>query len=816
MERLAFWVRWTWRDLRARWLQVVAIAAIIAIGTGLYSSLTSSTHWRRVSYAESYETLDAHDVVVRLASGTTTSEGRLRALLASLGADAPVAAATERLSMPTQVDATTGTTPLLVAGRIIGVDVSPDGQEVDRVGVLHGRGLNAADDGAPIAVVDVHFAERHHLALPGTARIGAGVAVTYVGAGEAPEQFLSMTDSGTMFAQTSFAVFYTSLRTAQSLTGTDGQVNELAVRFAPGTALPAAIAELRTALDGQPDLAATITTLDEDRVHAYLYRDIDGDQRFFDIFAVLILAGAAFAAFNLTGRMAEAQRREFGVGAAMGADPILLAVRPLLAAAQIIVAGVALGVAVGVGFNALMRRLMAQFLPLPVWDTSFQIGPFARGALLGLAMPLLATLWPIARAASVAPVDALRTGHLASSGGALAPVLRHLRLPGDSLAQMPLRDVVRAPRRTILTALGVASAIATLVGVMGIVDTFFDAVDRGEQELLTGPPSRLTVDLTGFVPIGSAPTMAITSASSVAIAEPALQLGGDLSSATSTTHIEVVLTLLDFDSAVWRPTASEGSLDHAGPGLVLSRKALDDLHVGVGDTVRLQHLRRDGTTSYTIVTTELPVIAVHPDPYRFIAFMDLSHADLMNLTGIVNRYTIVPAEGATAIDVERQLFGTPGIAAVQPVTDVVRSIRDFIGSILDILDVAQGAVMLLAVLIAFNSSTIAADERRRQHATMFAFGVPVSRVLRILFVESLIIGTISTILGIALGGTIVVSITHWLLPTTVPDVGLRTTIAPSTLLTATVLGIAAVAVAPIFTLRRLRRMSVPDMLRIRE
>ena len=35
---------------------------------------------------------------------------------------------------------------------------------------------------------------------------------------------------------------------------------------------------------------------------------------FYAIFATLILAGAAFAAFNLTGRMVEAQRREIGVG----------------------------------------------------------------------------------------------------------------------------------------------------------------------------------------------------------------------------------------------------------------------------------------------------------------------------------------------------------------------------------------------------------------------------------------------------------------------------------------------------------------------
>ena len=33
------WLRWSWRDLRARWLQVVAIALIIALGTGVFAGL---------------------------------------------------------------------------------------------------------------------------------------------------------------------------------------------------------------------------------------------------------------------------------------------------------------------------------------------------------------------------------------------------------------------------------------------------------------------------------------------------------------------------------------------------------------------------------------------------------------------------------------------------------------------------------------------------------------------------------------------------------------------------------------------------------
>ena len=79
-----------------------------------------------------------------------------------------------------------------------------------------------------------------------------------------------------------------------------------------------------------PDAPHEVLTADDDPVRTLLYDDIDNDQRFFDIFAVLILAGAAFASFNLTGRILQAQRREFGVGMALGATTGRLALRPAI------------------------------------------------------------------------------------------------------------------------------------------------------------------------------------------------------------------------------------------------------------------------------------------------------------------------------------------------------------------------------------------------------------------------------------------------------------------------------------------------------
>jgi putative ABC transport system permease protein len=49
-----------------------------------------------------------------------------------------------------------------------------------------------------------------------------------------------------------------------------------------------------------------------------------------------------------------------------------------------------------------------------------------------------------------------------------------------------------------------------------------------------------------------------------------------------------------------------------------------------------------------------------------------------------------------------------------------------------------------------------------------------------------------------------------------PDMTLDVIVSPRTILTAAALGTAAVAIAPLLTIRRLRRMDVPGTLRIVE
>ncbi|MCX7621808.1 MAG: hypothetical protein N2037_13300 [Acidimicrobiales bacterium] len=335
---------------------------------------------------------------------------------------------------------------------------------VDAFDVRKGRGLGPDDVGDRVVVLDVHFAKHYGLPPEGELGLSGDARVRYVGHVLQPEHFMIMGEHGSFLAEAGFAVVFTSLETVQHLSGKVGEANEMVVRFVSGVDRAAARSELEAAFaNAVPGVTAEFMPIEQERAFRLLYDDLEGDQRFYNIFAALILCGAAFAAFNLVSRIVESQRREIGIGMVLGVPPRWLAARPLLVAAEIAVLGVALGIVVGLVLGALMSGVMQAFFPMPVWETSLQVGIYVTGALAGVGLVLVTSLIPVVRAVRVPPIDAVGVGIRETTGSGLAGAARWLPLPGNTVIQFPFRNVLRNPRRTLLTGMGIAAAIATLI-----------------------------------------------------------------------------------------------------------------------------------------------------------------------------------------------------------------------------------------------------------------------------------------------------------------------------------------------------------------
>jgi putative ABC transport system permease protein len=808
MSSRTLWLRWSWRDLRARWPQVLALALVTALGTGTYAALLSTSAWRTQSNDASFAQLHVHDLRVALAPGSTVPQGGLLTLARRLPHAAGIAGARERLIVPTQVAGPEG---VLAPGELVGTGPGP-GPPVDAVHVFAGHG--AAAGGGPTAVLDLAFAQRNGLPATGLLRVAGGRHVRYTGTGQSPEYFMGGSGSGgaaVFLSQKTFAVLFTSLRTAQDLAGAPGRVNDLVLTLKPGASQAALRGELRAALTAvRPPVSATVSTRAAIPSYRVLYDDIKGDEQLWRAIAILVLAGAAFAALNLTTRIVEAQRREIGIGMALGVRPRLLAARPLLFAAQVALAGVVFGIGVGYLVGLPLAGVFKSLLPLPVWRTPFQAGMFAQAAVIGFVLPFAAAAWPVWRAVRVQPVEAIRAGHLAARGSGLAPLLAWLRLPGRGYHEIPLRNLLRTPRRSALTLLGVAAAIATLVTIIGLLDTFRATLGSASAELLRTAPARVTVSLDTYYPVTSPVVAAVRRLPAAGNVQAGLLVPGTVRAHGRS--VGVAAEVLP-PSAAWTPALSAG---HLGGGLVLSRKAAADLGVSAGDVVTFRHPRAaaDGLVA---VSSTLRVAGIDPSPMRAFAYLTTAAAaPLFHLADMTNLLTVLPAPGHSTADVQRALLGIAHVASAQSVRATTDGLRGSLDQFTGILNVAAGVALLLVFLIAFNTASIGTDERSREHATMMAFGLPIRTVLGLITTESVLVGILGTILGLATGYGLLAWLTATTIANVMPEIGVTAALSAGTVAAALLLGAGTVAVAPLFTLRRLRHTDVPSTLRVAE
>lgn len=810
--KMSLFLRWSWRDLRERWLQVAAIALIIALGTGVYAGLGSSTPWREQSYDDSFALLNMYDLRIRLTEGSYLEGDELLSTVQSIPHANWIEAAEGRLLTPTLVEVKDGDETILVPGRLMGIRSNT---QVNGIDIKKGRGFTDQDAGQDRAVLEYLFAQHYDLPAEGTLTLSGDKKLTYIGQGMTPEYFLVIANEVGFMDESNFAVVMTTLETAQNLTEHPGQVNDLVLTLKKGADRKLVQSEIEQALGAKfPEVGVTLQQAKDDTAYDMLYSDLEGDDQIFKLIAYLFLAGAAFGTFNLASRIVEAQRRQIGIGMALGTPRRLLAVRPLLVGAQIAFLGVFFGILIGLMISRVFADFMRDILPMPVFEAPFQMDIFAQAAVLGVVLPFGATLYPVWRAVRVQPIDAIKTGYLVSKGGGLAPKLAIVRLPGKSFTQMPLRNLLRAPRRTLLTLLGVAMAITTLIAMVGMLDSFFATIDLAKDETLQDHPDRMIVTLNSFYPVDSQPIEAIRQLPELSMSDPAMQVGGELR--RGDTKFEVAIELLDLDSKLWTPTITKGELPVGKPGIVINEKAAHDLGVEVGDKVTIKHPQREGVMSYLMVESEIEVVGIHASPLRYQVFMDQSQASLMGLDGLTNILYVNPVKGTDETDVKRALFDQPGVASTQTVASFTEVFEDSMNMLIGFMSIVVVAVMAMAFLIAFNTTSINVDERAREIATLFAFGLPIRTVTRMTMIENLVTGILGTVVGLILGFLTLTWLMNERINTMMPDVSMTITVSVLSLMIAVILGVVVVTLTPLLSIRKMSRMDLPSTLRVME
>ena len=249
---------------------------------------------------------------------------------------------------------------------------------------------------------------------------------------------------------------------------------------------------------------------------------------------------------------------------------------------------------------------------------------------------------------------------------------------------------------------------------------------------------------------------------------------------------------------------------------MLSRKAAADLGARVGTVVTFRHPQAAGGGLRT-ADSPVRVAGIDPSPMRAYAYLDpATAAPLFGLTRMTNLLTVLPSPGHSAADLQRALLDVPHVASAQSVRAATDGLRASLDQFTGIMNVAAGVALLLVLLIAYGTASVGTDERSREHATMMAFGLPPRAVLGLTAAESVLVGVPGTATGVAAGYGLLTWLTATTIAGVMPEIGVTAALSAGTVAAAVLLGTAAVAAAPLFTLRRLRRTDIPATLRVVE
>ena len=530
---------------------------------------------------------------------------------------------------------------------------------------------------------------------------------------------------------------------------------------------------------------------------------------------VLIFGAAVFAAFNLTSRIVEAKRRELGVGMALGQPRWSIAMRPMLMGLQIALLGVASGWASACSWPRPRQRhgLDAPDAgvpnPLPDWASSCR--PRCSDCSFRSPRRYGRCGEPCASTSGRCDTDGAPGRQRGRSLAAAEAAHRAWEEPQPDAGS----EHVRAPRRTMLTVVGLGAAICAMVGVIGAIDSFNATIDVGVQEVRSGrtrPPGggpRRTSCPCRRAPCPRSPRHPVCGGGAVAPGgRPAARRSGD--TADRCVRWSCSTSRTPCGTRPIQDAVDAGDL----PGIVLAEKAAADLGVVPGDVVTVRHtVVEAGQTVYRSVDEPMRVVGVHPYPIRSFAYLDSAYAGRFGLAG-AERGAGAPAPGADIQALKRALFEVPGVASVA----ARRRCRDRAagpdGAVHGHPAVRRALRAVLALLIAFNAAAINVDERAREHATMFAFGVRPRAVLRGITVEGLVVGLLGT--SSASGS----ACSPCAGSSPAPPPTCRTSAWSSRRSghdrNSVPARRACGGVAPLFTFRRLRRMDVPSTLRVME
>lgn len=778
------------RDFKRLWIQAVAIALVLACGVailltsvGMYTALSET----RTAYYERNRFADVFAITTRAPLSLLSEIAQIDGVLsveARISGEAILdipgrtrSAVGHILSYPETSDPVLNV-PLLVSGRF------PDPLSTDEVVV-----------NAPFAEANQFIeGDRFSANLRGSKR-----ELTIVGTVLSPEFIYTIGPGALMPDNAAFGIIWMPERAAAAAYDMTGAFNNVSLSLAAGIQTAPVIDALDTLLDPFGGLGAYDRTTQQS--DAFLDAEINQLKGMAAILPPIFFGISAFLVSMVMGRIIALERSEIGLLKAIGYSNTEICLHYLMLAGLIAVVGVGLGWIAG---TMLARDTAAQYaeffnFPYVIFRVSYWV--YAAAGLAGLLTTSLGAAQAALKAARLAPAIAMQPpAPPRFKRSIIDEAMARMRLAQSTV--MILRSVLRWPVRSLLTSLGLALAVASVIAATFINDALDEIVDlafyqtnRQDAMLLFAEdvPEAALEDVRNLPGVLQAESQQFHAAilrhghSSKRAAVESRRPGNDLS----------------------RVLDAEGRLLNVPPGgVVLSERLARHLDVKAGESIEVEFLsgRRE---TFSLRVTEL--VELH---FGLGAYMDFETMNAM--------FRQAPRVSTVNVSMDESQFEalhtaikqTPKITGIVEMNENRRSFQDTIEQNIVVMNTIYiGIAVLITVGVTYNAARIQLSERARELASLRILGFGRGEVSYILIGEMMLIALIAQPFGWLIGAWIA----HLMTNSFTSDLyAIPLVLKPATFSIASLVVLTAAFVSVMIVRRRLDRLDLVSVMKTRE
>lgn len=719
---------------RSRW-QYAAVGLMVILGTAFFGAAYMSYRNLDTSYHTSYDRLHFEHFGIALRGAPERVVNRLTRIPG-------VQAVEGRLVEDVAIELPGVTTRKLV-GRLISVPANRP-LKVNQLFIKHGRFLSRGTTRE--VLLESKFAEHHKLRAGDRIDalwLGERVRFRIAGIVQSPEyiyvvqskqQILPMPDT--------FGVMFVSEEVLGSLVGKAGQVNEIKFRVQEGSDAVRAAREAKRILN--PYGAEEPVQREDQPSHQLLEQDLQGFQSYAVLFPMLFLSTAGLTVYTLLMRMVHLQRTTVGLLRALGFSTGQV-IRHYLGMAMLIgTLGSATGCWLGWLLSDWATRQYVTFLGIPYVIVKAYPDTLLAGFVIGLGVCLLAGIIPARAAARTGAAQALREA--APEAGRIFTLDKLIPFAGKMrlLWRIPLRNILRHPRRTISTIFGITAAIGLIVLAQGLLDSSEAAFDLMFREMVQDD---IRVSFINYQTQGIANQ--VRNWRGVYWVEPVLELPVDFQKGNRT--YSALMIGMREGNRLYRLKSEAGEPVYLSRhGMIFGQTLQMKLGVEMGDIVQVS-IPRGQTKEESRVRTER-VAGFLWEPTGTIAYLPIENMrrlfkdDLDLPPGAISSLWLKVDPRYTR-EVRERLLLLPDAASAQ-VNEELRKMFD------ELMNLSRRFVMVmllfgasLAFCIVFNMVTINILERTNEVATLRTIGVGRSQIALMILLENLM----NTLIGIAIG-----------------------------------------------------------------